>query len=122
MLSTVFAKAIVSSECLPMIINLNSTRLAKAYRRLTTIFDRYGICYLPCDAGHFVLAKLVRKTETKESAIMDQLNQAGVLISPGYAYHIAERGWTRVSFAVRSQELLEAIKRMKTVLVRRSKQ
>ena len=91
-LSTIFAKAILSSESLPMIINLNSTRLAKAYRRLPMFFDRYGIYYLPCDAGHFVQAKLVRNTGTKEPAIMDQLIQSEDLVSPGYVYHIAERG------------------------------
>ena len=85
-------------------------------------FDRYGICYLPGDAGHFVLAKLARNTGTKEPAIVEQLVQAGVLVSPGHIYHIPERGWARVSFAVRSEELLEAIKRMETVLDCRSNQ
>ncbi|CAD6592041.1 MAG: hypothetical protein ASARMPRED_005950 [Alectoria sarmentosa] len=117
-LSTVFASALLSSESLPALVKLNSVRLAEAYDTLTSFFDRHGIYYIPCNAGHFVLAKLAPQASSgdDEAALIIRLGEAGVLVSPGRAYHVGESGWARVSFAVERATLKEAIRRMKCVL------
>ncbi|KAF6240569.1 hypothetical protein HO173_001239 [Letharia columbiana] len=114
-LSTVFASALLSSESLPELVKLNSVRLAEAYNTLTSFFDRYGIYYIPCHAGHFMLAKLAPQASSwdDEAALIIRLGEAGVLVSPGQAYHVVEKGWARVSFAVERATLKEAIRRMK---------
>lgn len=117
-LSTVFANALLSSESLSVLVKLNSARLAEAYHTLTSFFDRHGIYYIPCNAGHFVLAKLAPRASSweDEAALIHGLSEAGVQVSPGQAYHMEEKGWARVSFAVESTALMEAIRRMRCVL------
>lgn len=117
-LSIVFASALLSSESLPELVKLNSVRLAEAYDTLMRFFDRHGIYYIPCNAGHFMLAKLAPQPRSwdDEAALIIQLGEAGVLVSPGQAYHVGENGWARVSFAVERATLKEAIRRMKCVL------
>jgi len=48
------------------------------------------------------------------------MKEAGVLVSPGKAYHGPEneKGWVRVGFAVKDEDLEKAIKRMTSVLER----
>ena len=118
-LSTVFASALLSSESLTKLVKLNSIRLAEAYHKPTSLFDRYGIYYISCNAGHFVLAKLAPRASNwdDEAAMIARLGEAGVLVSPGQICHVAEMGWARVSFAVEITVLKEAIRRMKSVLV-----
>ena len=117
-LSTIFANALLSSESLPVLVKMNSVRLAEAYHTLTKFFDRYGIYYIPCNAGHFVLAKLAPRASTweDEAALIQGLREVEVLVSPGQAYHVDEKGWVRVSFAVERTALIEAISRMRRVL------
>ena len=117
-LSTVFASALLSSASLPELVRLNSVRLAEAYHALTSFFDRHGIYYIPCNAGHFMLVKLASQASSwdDEAAPIIRLAEAGVLVSPGQAYHMGENGWARVSFAVERDTLKEAIRRMKSVL------
>jgi len=119
-LSNVFAKSLLSSNHLPWLVKLNSARLAEAYRTLTGFFDHSGVYYLPCNAGHFILAKLAPKAKSwdDEALIVDKLSQAGVLVSPGRSYHVADKGWARVSFAVSTPRLIEATRRMAIVLAR----
>ena len=118
-LSTVFANALLSSESLPVLITLNSVRLAQAYHVLTSFFDRYGIHYIPCYAGCFVLAKLAPWASNwdDEVSIITRLGEGGLSVSPGETYHVAEAGWARVSFAVEGPVLKEALMRMRAALL-----
>ena len=66
-----------------------------------------------------MLAKLapLAKSQVEEMAAFRQYIQAGVMVAPGWAYHINEsqRGWMRVSFAVSKESLQEGLKRIKLV-------
>lgn len=65
-----------------------------------------------------MLVKLVSQASSweDEAALITRLAEAGVLVSPGQAYHMVEKGWARVSFAVERDTLKEAVRRMKSVL------
>lgn len=89
---------------------------------MTSLFKAYGIPYVPCNAGLYVFARLAKDAISwdDESILVTQMKDAGVVVSPGRAYHGPEneKGWTRVGFAVKDEDLEEAIKRMTCVLER----
>jgi aspartate/methionine/tyrosine aminotransferase len=118
-LSTVFATGLLNSPRLSSLIDLNAERLSKAYTTLTTFFKNYQIQYIPCNAGIYLFVKIAPKAKTweDEAAMVERLKNAGVLVSSGRAYHgpETEKGWARISFAVKPSDLEEAIRRMKTV-------
>ena len=118
-LSTIASKAILSSPGLPGLIELNAKRLVEAYINITTFFEGYDIAYIPCNSAGFVLARLAprAKSQPEEMAAFQRYVQAGVLVAPGWAYHIHEnqRGWMRVSFSVAPQSLQEGLERIKIV-------
>ncbi len=66
-----------------------------------------------------MLAKLapLAKSQIEEMAAFLQYIQAGVMVAPGWAYHInkSQRGWMRVSFAVNNESLQKGLKRIKLV-------
>lgn len=76
---------------------------------MTEFLDRHGITYIPVTAGLFVFARLNpdAKTWEDEAATVAGLANAGVLVSPGRAYHGVEheKGWARITFAVEPAEL-----------------
>ena len=118
-LSTVASKAILGSPELSDLLELNSRRLAEACLNVTTFFKSSNIAYIPCNSAIFVLAKLapLAKSQAEEMAVFLQYIQAGVMVAPGWAYHINanQRGWMRVSFAVGHESLREGLKRIKLV-------
>jgi aspartate/methionine/tyrosine aminotransferase len=118
-LSTAFATALLNSQQLPSLIALNSQRLSVAYATLTDFLKNHEISYVPCNAGIYVFARMAPDAQSwEEEALMaKRLAEAGVLISPGRAYHgpESEKGWMRVGFAVQPSDLAEALRRMKTV-------
>jgi aspartate/methionine/tyrosine aminotransferase len=118
-LSTIFVTTLLTSPNLDSLIALNKERLSLSYAKLTNLFKKHGIPYLPCNAGLYVFARLARRaTWEDESNMVQKLKQAGVLVSAGKAYHVpeSEKGWMRVSFAVHEADLVEAMRRMETVL------
>ncbi|RMZ66210.1 aminotransferase -like [Pyrenophora seminiperda CCB06] len=121
-LSTIFVTALLSSPQLPSLISLNAQRLAVAYTKLTVFFKKYGISYIPCNAGLYIFAKLAPHATTweEEADMVSKFKEAGVLVSAGRGYHgpEAEKGWVRVGFAVEEAELEEAMRRMDGVLRR----
>jgi len=116
-MSTVSAAALLRSSELPSILQLNSERLATNYNQLTSFFRQCDIEYLPCNAGFFVMARLVpfAKTWDDEAELVQKLSENGVLVGGGRGYHVHEPGWARVSFGVQTEVLDKAIKRMKKV-------
>ena len=118
-LSTVASKAILCSPGLSDLLELNSKRLAEAYLEVSTFFKSSDIAYIPCNSAIFMLAKLapLAKSQMEEMATFRQYIQAGVMVAPGWAYHItdSQRGWMRVSFAVSHESLQKGLQRIKLV-------
>ena len=118
-LSATFVSTLLISPSLPSLLKLNSTRLGKAYTTLTSFFHKHNIPYIPAYAGIYVFAKLAPKAAEweDENNVVAKLKEAGVLVSAGKNYHgpEAEKGWCRVGFAVETEVLDEAIRRMDNV-------
>lgn len=118
-LSTICAIGILSSPQLPSLISRNAERLRVAYETLTTFFKKHHVPYYPANAGLCVFARLADAgTWEDEAEMINRIKAAGVLVSSGKAYHgpEGEKGWARVLFAVDSDVLGEAIRRMESVL------
>ena len=125
-LSTVFVTELLASAKLPSLLALNSARLAEGYRLIISFFNCHDISYFPCNAGPVVLAKFVPNADTwdDEAAVVQILQQQGVLVGAGRRYHAHEKGWVRICFAVERRVLEEAIRRMEiafTLLTENSK-
>lgn len=52
----------------------------------------------------------------EECAMVERLRHAGVAVAPGRTYHMSEKGWVRISFAIEDVLFQKAIKRLETVL------
>ncbi|KAI0139752.1 1-aminocyclopropane-1-carboxylate synthase [Pestalotiopsis sp. NC0098] len=119
-LSTIFVTHLLTSPQLPSLVALNSIRLASAYEMLVTFLKKHLIPYIPCNAGLYVLARLAAdaKSWEDEAAMATKCKDAGVLLSPGRAYHGPEdaKGWMRIGFSVETTVLQEALRRLESVL------
>jgi len=118
-LSTVFTTALLKSLELPSLLALNSERLSVAYATLTDFLKSHRIPYIPCNAGLYVFARMCpdAKSWEEEASFVQRLKEAGVLVSPGRAYHVPEneKGWMRVGFAIQPSKLAEALRRMESM-------
>ncbi|RYC64399.1 hypothetical protein CHU98_g1800 [Xylaria longipes] len=116
-LSILFARALLTSPQLHMIIQLNSSRLATAYERTRVFFEENSIEYLPCEVATFVLARLAPYSQTKEDekAAVAFYQKAGILFFSAADYCMPPdfKGWMRVSFAVATERLDIAMDRLK---------
>ncbi|PGH04255.1 hypothetical protein GX51_03600 [Blastomyces parvus] len=112
--------ALLSSPTLPLLVALNSARLAESYILITSFFIRHGIDYIPINAGLNIFAKLGpnAKTWKDELDMITTLKGNGVVVSGGGSYHGShfEKGWVRISFAREEHQLQEALHRIKTAL------
>lgn len=81
------------------------------------MLDRYSIRYMSCNAGVSVLARVAPHALSwdDECAMVDRLRHAGVAVAPGRAYHMCEKGWVRISFAVEDVAFHKAMNRLETV-------
>lgn len=79
--------------------------------------DLYGINYVLCDAGVSVFARIAPQAISweEEGAMVDRLRRMGVAVAPGRAYHMSEKGWVRITFAVKDVLFHTAICRLATV-------
>ena len=113
-LSTTFANELLRSPSLPALVRLNSWRLSEAYQGLTSCLKRCQIEYLPCDTAPFLLVKLAPHARTweEEEAVIESIRQAGVLVAGGRRFHMPEKGWARICFAVEPIVLKEAVARI----------
>lgn len=84
---------------------------------MTSLFKKHHVEYFPCNAGLFILAKIVPHGGTweKELEIVGLFRKHGVLVGPGRRYHVREPGWARISFAMEKEVLDMAIERMERV-------
>ncbi|KAI8946247.1 aminotransferase GliI-like protein [Xylaria longipes] len=116
-LSILFARALLTSPQLHMIIQLNSSRLATAYERTRVFFEENSIEYLSCEVATFVLARLAPYSQTKEDekAAVAFYQKAGILFFSAADYCMPPdfKGWMRVSFAVATERLDIAMNRLK---------
>ncbi|KAI0439039.1 aminotransferase GliI-like protein [Xylaria telfairii] len=116
-LSVLFARALLNSPQLHTIIQLNSSRLAAAYKRIRVFFEENSIKYLPCEVTTFVLAQLAPYSQTKEDeeAAVAFYQKAGILFFSASDYRMPSefKGWMRVSFAVAPERLDVAMNRLK---------
>ncbi|KAF2795571.1 1-aminocyclopropane-1-carboxylate synthase [Melanomma pulvis-pyrius CBS 109.77] len=119
-LSTIFVTSLLTSPKLTSLVALNRERLRAAYTTLTNFLKRYDIPYLPCNAGLYVFARLAHHAVTweDEAEMVEKLKDAGLLVSAGRAYHVpeSEKGWMRIGFSVEQADLVEAIRRMESVV------
>jgi aspartate/methionine/tyrosine aminotransferase len=103
-LSTLSAKELLGSSALPDVIQSNRKNLRNAYVVTTSRLNRAGIEYFPCNATVAVFCRLAPHATSvqEEMAAFHQYLEAGVMVTPGVAYHVtsSQNGWMRVSFAV----------------------
>lgn len=87
---------------------------------MTDFLTRRGIEFIPVTAGLFIFARIDRNAKSweDEAMIIAKIRDAGVLVSPGKAYHGVEheKGWARITFAVEPEELNHALKILQKVL------
>lgn len=115
-LTAIATIALLNSPKLQSLLHLNSERLAKSYRTVTAFLDKHNIEYMPVSHGPFVFARVAQGAQSweEEARAIACLKEAGVVLSPGKAYHIigGEKGWARITFAVRTEVLQTALQRM----------
>ncbi|KAF5871647.1 putative 1-aminocyclopropane-1-carboxylate synthase protein [Botrytis fragariae] len=122
-MSTVYATSLLRSARLPGLLSPKSQRLSNSYTQMIALFKKYDIKYFPCNAGLFILARIVPEgTWEKELGMVDSFKRNGVLIGPGKRYHVLEPAWTRISFAMEPEVLNLAIERMDKVFKLTSEQ
>ena len=119
-LSSVVALSLLRSEKLPGLIKLNSERLSNSYRILTDTLANWGIIFVPANAGLFVFVQVVEGAQTweDEAKMVKAMADAGVIVAPGRRFDggETEKGWVRVTFAVPTETLQEALLRIKGCL------
>ncbi|KLJ12158.1 hypothetical protein EMPG_09586 [Blastomyces silverae] len=118
--SVLSTTALLSSPTLPLLVALNSARLAESYILITSFFIRHRIDYIPVNAGLNIFARLVpsAKTWQDELDMITTLKENGVVVRGGGSYHgtLFEKGWVRISFALEEHRLQDALHRIKTAL------
>ncbi|KAJ5667270.1 PLP-dependent transferase [Penicillium longicatenatum] len=119
--SSLIAKAILTSPQLPHLLALSSQRLGKQYKVLTAFLKSRGIEYFPASAGLFVFARLVpdAKTWEEEADMVRRMRDVGVLVGPGKVYHTGEgdKGWFRLTFALKNDILEQGLQRLERGLI-----
>ncbi|KAF7902594.1 hypothetical protein EAF00_002497 [Botryotinia globosa] len=58
-MSTVYATSLLRSLRLPGLLSLSSQRLSNRYTQMIALFNKHNIKYFPCNAGLFILARIV---------------------------------------------------------------
>ena len=120
--SSLITKTLLTSPQLPQLLFLNSQRLGRLYEILTTFLKTRGIEYMPASAGLFVFTRLAPNARTwkEESDMVRRLKEVGVLVGPGKVYHTAEgdKGWVRLTFALKEDTLHRGLQRLERGLDR----
>ncbi|KAJ9488957.1 hypothetical protein VN97_g4320 [Penicillium thymicola] len=114
--SSLITKTLLTSPRLPELLTLSSLRLGRLYMILTVFLKTRGIEYIPASTGLFVFARLAPNATKweEEAAMVRRLKEAGVLVGPGKIYHTAEgdKGWVRLTFALREDILQQGLQRL----------
>ncbi|KAK2855757.1 hypothetical protein FQN49_004876 [Arthroderma sp. PD_2] len=120
-ISHAFATSLLSSPRLPMLIAVNSARLAECYILITSFFVQHGIKYIPANSGLTIFARLAPNARSRddEAEMVQVLKNAGVMVSnagASFQKTFREKGWARISFSVDLDQLHEALGRIKLAL------
>ncbi|GIK07526.1 hypothetical protein Aspvir_003192 [Aspergillus viridinutans] len=119
-LAAIFTQNLLCSPLTPQLMRLNRERLSLAYSTLTGWMKENGFAYIPANAGIFVFARLGNAVTSwdEEKELVLRCKAAGVLVSAGQAYHgiESEKGWVRITFAVKPEVLLEGLNRLALAL------
>ena len=82
----------------------NKVALATSYRKTTQFLDLHNIDYLPATAGPFMLlnlgSHLTKVNFEQEQALWKRMIHNGIYLSPGFAYHVHQPGYFRLTFAL----------------------
>ncbi|GAW14670.1 hypothetical protein ANO14919_040730 [Xylariales sp. No.14919] len=119
-LTALVTTSLLTSPNLPRLFLLSSGRLAEAYKSLTDWLKQRGIPYIPANMGCFVFARIAPNAHSweDEAAFIQAWKNAGVSVSPGRGYHVPEnaKGWARINFALKPDDLAEALRRLNSSL------
>ncbi|RWA06381.1 hypothetical protein EKO27_g8722 [Xylaria grammica] len=119
-LTALVTTSLLTSATLPRLFLLSSGRLAEAYKSLTDWLKQREIPYIPANMGCFVFARIAPNAHSweDEAAVIQAWKTAGVSVSPGRGYHVPEnaKGWARINFALKPDDLAEALRRLNSSL------
>lgn len=119
-LTAIATAALLNSPKLQSLIDLSARRLSESCKRVTSFLQENGIEYSAVSHGPFIFARIMREAQTweEEDEAIACLKEAGVMLSPGRAYHVCEgdKGWARITFAVKSEVLESALQRLEAGL------
>ena len=115
-----YVTARLGSEELPRLIGLNVKRLTHGYNVLISTLRDWGVEFLPVGAGLLVYAKLVKNALTweDEGEFVKKLLENRVQVSPGRLSGgiNGEKGWVRIAFSVREEDLRKGLGRIAEIL------
>ena len=119
-LTSTFITALLTSPSLPSLIELNSERLSRSYKIISSTLRELNLDFIPANAGLFVFVKVAPGATTwdEEAAVVEGLRESGVIVSPGKPYNgnEEEKGWARITFAVPEDVLIEGMARLKSCI------
>ena len=96
-----------------------------SYVKTTEFLNEYQIGYIEAEAGMFFLVdtrSIIRKKYHREATIEDEkkiwqnLIDAGVYLTPGYAFHVETPGFFRLTFSLEWEPLLRGLNAIVQVL------
>ena len=88
-------------------------RLGAACDVVTRYLAGRGMAVVQPECGMFVFARLLDSDEVELQNMLEiALEEAGVALSSGTAYHFGQPGWFRICYAVPSEKLHEGLRRI----------
>ena len=113
LMSIATTNLLASSE-LPRLVRLNTARLGDAYQNVTGWLKAHNVPFIPPTHGVYILARLAPDASTweDEAHMIRKLKSSGVLVAPGRSLHLREKGWVRMTIALKSHIMAEALRRI----------
>ena len=108
-LNSIFVTSLLASPELPSILASLKSRLACNHALLTQALEKWGVEYLPTDAGFHIYAKLAKHAQTweEEAEMITRLSSVGVMVVPGKSFGgvDGQTGWVRLGFSIPENKL-----------------
>lgn len=122
-LASIATAGLLTSPELPRLIQLNTSRLSRAFKQVTKWLKAHDVPFVPAMHGLYILARLAPNAASweDEEDVVRRLRDAGVLLSAGRGFHLREKGWVRMTIAVEPHVLTQALSRMTMELKLRRK-
>ena len=119
--SSLYARCLLTSGRVPMLLETSVARLSSNYRTLTARLRDLGIKYIPCRSGFGLYARLAPNAETwdEEAAMVRKIREHGAAVQAGKTTSggvDGGKGWARISFAITEEMLREGLARIETAL------